>query len=271
MSIGFQEFLTGWFAKPQMKPVYQQEQALLNTALPNLFGFFLVQLGRISNESLCSASRVNHKVLIDHDIPPADPSFLDMDFIQADLDYLPIAKDCVDVLLLPHTLEVAADPHYLLRQVDNMLVPEGHLVILGFNPSGCISRSHKWLTRREPFRGANLEHPKKLKEWLEVLGYDTLSISHSPVGCLSDKKLPFNGFLSSLFLFSQKLLKPFGIQLGNSYCLVAKKRVDSPTLVGVKWRMPRWRAISGKLVSRENIQSKKTLNLSKSPPRKDRQ
>lgn len=259
MSSGFQEYLIDWFGNPKNLGFYQQETQLLNHCLPNLFGFYLVQLGRISNENLCAASRVNHKILVDYILPPADVSFLEVDKVQADLDYLPIGRDCVDVLLLPHTLEVAADPHYLLRQVDAMLVPEGHLVITGFSPAGYLSWSQgwrtQWLGKKTHCAHVNLESPHKIKEWLTVLGYDIQGIHYTAVGDVVDANSRNSSWsarsVSGLFKLLQKLLRPFGVRLGNSYCLVAKKRVDSPTLVGVKWQMPRWKAVTGKLATRQ--------------------
>jgi len=35
---------------------------------------------------------------------------------------------------MPHTLEFTNDPHQVLREVDRVLIPEGHVVILAFNP-----------------------------------------------------------------------------------------------------------------------------------------
>ncbi len=36
--------------------------------------------------------------------------------------------------MLPHVLEFAAEPHRILREVERVLVPEGQVVIAGFNP-----------------------------------------------------------------------------------------------------------------------------------------
>ena len=49
-------------------------------------------------------------------------------------DALPLATDSVDALLLPHTLELHDNPHEVLREVARVLIPEGHVVVLGFNP-----------------------------------------------------------------------------------------------------------------------------------------
>ena len=47
---------------------------------------------------------------------------------------LPIATQSIDLVLLPHVLEFAEEPHAVLREVDRVMMPEGRLVIVGFNP-----------------------------------------------------------------------------------------------------------------------------------------
>ena len=41
----------------------------------------------------------------------------------------------LDLVVLPHALELARDPHLTLREVERVLVPEGRVVIAGFNPA----------------------------------------------------------------------------------------------------------------------------------------
>ena len=40
----------------------------------------------------------------------------------------------LDLVVLPHTLELSVDPHMALREVERVLVPEGRVVIAGLNP-----------------------------------------------------------------------------------------------------------------------------------------
>ena len=48
---------------------------------------------------------------------------------------LPFATHSIDLVVMPHILEFAEDPHQVLREVERVLVPEGHVVITGFNPA----------------------------------------------------------------------------------------------------------------------------------------
>src|SRR3974390_2431333 len=48
----------------------------------------------------------------------------------------------VDAVLLPHTLEFEPEPHEVLREVERVLVGEGHVLILGFDPTGPWALRH---------------------------------------------------------------------------------------------------------------------------------
>ena len=54
--------------------------------------------------------------------------------LRAKCHELPIATQSIDLVLLPHVLEFAEEPHAVLREVDRVMMPEGRLVIVGFNP-----------------------------------------------------------------------------------------------------------------------------------------
>jgi hypothetical protein len=244
MKQGFQHSLNQWYSTGSGRATLAQEKVLIESASQNLFGYFFVQLGVPSSEYLIASSRIKYKLLIDPFLEYESTEALKdphCHLIRAELDYLPIGKEKADVVLLPHTLESAADAYYLLRQVDSMLVPEGHVIITGFNPYGCFIMRHRWFKRDRVFEQAKLETSQRIKEWLQVLGYDVQVQSYSSVTCFVQR--PSQGGLITLVEWFERSLSGLGLQFGNVYCLVAKKRVDSPTLVGSKWHMPHWMAI----------------------------
>ncbi|WP_223717365.1 class I SAM-dependent methyltransferase, partial [Escherichia fergusonii] len=55
--------------------------------------------------------------------------------LRCDFHALPFPANSLDLVVLPHALELASDPHETLREVERVLVPEGRVVILGFNPA----------------------------------------------------------------------------------------------------------------------------------------
>jgi SAM-dependent methyltransferase len=94
----------------------------------------------------------------------------------ANLAHLPISSASVDAVLLPHTLEYAADPHAVLREADRVLVAEGQLIVLGFRPMSL------WGLRSAATRGG---YPPGLRrqlsstrvhDWLGLLSYEIVSL-----------------------------------------------------------------------------------------------
>lgn len=248
MNRGFQSYLQAWFKTKPGKRVFVQEQSLLNKLLVNKFGYYLVQLGCVSSQSLTRENRISNKVLIDSQVCE-NQALIDEHFklVLSDFDFLPIKTETVDLVLLPHTLESVDDPYYLLRQVDSMLLAEGHLVITGFNPAGCIPVKYKFLRRNRDFAKAKHHRASKVKEWLHVLGYEVEKVQCTPVMCFSasEKYKLWARVIEKL----ERGLQWLGFEFGNVYCVVAKKKVDAPTMVGLKWHLPRWKKVSGAVTS----------------------
>ncbi len=263
MNQGFQQALRHWALTASGHAVFEEEKTLLGRAIKNLFGYYCVQLGAPTLESFMTESRIQYKVLVASELKKEGKELDEHEhFVKADLDYLPIAKESVDVVILPHALEVAADPYYLLRQVDSMLRPEGHMVITGFNPFGCLVMRYRWFKKESVLRQAQLARLSQIKMWLEVLGYDIQWQAYSTVTCFAQREQKTRRIL--LVEWIEKKLSNWGVQFGNVYCLVAKKRVDSPTLVGAKWHMPRWRLVpnasSTSVVRNNNRMNKKVVH-----------
>ena len=238
---GFLLQLNRWF-KTEGETVLKEERHLIDAAIERLFGYFMVQLETINHQSLMSASRVGHRVLLSSEsalihAPREENEYL----VLADLDFIPIAKDSVDLFLLPHTLELAEDPLLLLRQIDAMLIAEGHLVITGFNPRGAFVFWKRWFGRSKIFAEANLESATTLTHWLRVLGYEITALKYTPAVFhpkADERATPL--WQRRL----QSLMHRLGF--GNVYCLMARKHQDAPTLVGMKWHTPRWRSLGAR-------------------------
>ena len=113
-----------WLESPLGRHVVTREKAIYDRVVPDLFGFYALQMGGASMP-LLETSRVTHKFTLAWD---TNASLL------AEPDQLPFAENQFDVIVLPHTLEFQALPHEVLREVFRVLRPEGRLLITGFNP-----------------------------------------------------------------------------------------------------------------------------------------
>ena len=291
MQQGFQQFLQKWYLTSRGQRLFKQESRLIQTAISKLFGYYFIQLGLSANYDWIDSSRVSYKIILDDQIDPltwtacqsafkanavdsdtppkTEQAKLKVQCIKADFNYLPLRKDSVDVMLLPHTLEAVSDPHYLLRQVDISLVAEGHLVLTGFNPWACVILKSKFGKDATHFRNAKLVRSSRVIEWLTVLGYDIEQVTFSSISCFSvtGEGTGKGGNLLNgwrLLERTEQLLSRVGLRFGSVYCIVARKRIDSPKLVGATWKRPSWVSSLGKGSRVVSNQNSKKINRSTS-------
>lgn len=208
------------------------EQQALDQVMPNLFGYHLLQIESALNEPLCGSSLVPHKVLLSRHTPHHFAGLQEMSFLRGHAETLPVASDSVDVVLLAHTLEFAGDPYQVLREIDRILVPEGHLVIQGFNPWSSWGAWHLICARwaGPPWNG-RFRSAGRIREWLGVLGFDTCQST----SYFFRPPLQHNGLMRRLEIIERlgQRCWPFA---GAGYILVAKKRVLTRTLIRRRWR-----------------------------------
>lgn len=233
---GWQAFLRDWFGSPVASGLLRQERHLLDKELSHLFGYFALQLGQVAEQDLLSASRVKTKLLLDN-----APVFKgEAELALADLDFLPIQNDSVDVVLLPHTLEAVSDPYHLVRQVDATLMPEGHLIITGFNAWGCALLRARFGRSRQAFKQAHFIKMHRLIDWLNLLGYDIQVAQYGPISCSGKRQNAIDSWFWAAVERFERGLARWGVHLGNVYIVVAKKRVVTPKPVGLDWRLANW-------------------------------
>src|SRR6187399_2485354 len=122
-----------WLASSLGRQLLGAEGELLRGLLDDVFGLELLQLGTwgVSRE-LLSTSRTRRQTVI---APGREGgSSCEVDVV-AELSALPVQSATVDAVLLPHSLEFAADPHAIVREADRVLHGEGQLIVLGFRPA----------------------------------------------------------------------------------------------------------------------------------------
>lgn len=248
--------LRQWYQNRPGIWLHDEEQQVLDSALPDLFGYHLLQVGMSQNEDCTRASRIPHRVVMDVDLTqqtqvgqPAQVNGSSSSLIQGLAESLPFASDSLDVVLLPHTLEFTSDPHEVLREADRVLIPEGHVVILGFNPWGLWIFWRMVLAWRgkPPWCGRFLR-PTRLRDWLKLLGFDIVDSR----GYFFRPPLRHYGIMNRL-----RFLESLGARLwpffGGAYLLVARKRVATLTPVRPRWRPRRSRVTAPELAGNSSV------------------
>lgn len=221
--------LRDWYSRGLGQWLLESEIEVLETVLPNLFGYHLVQVGCLADSGLLQASRISHRMVID---------MIDNDAVVSAIntvgqpEALPVESDCIDVVVLPHTLEFEENPHEVLREVDRILVPEGHVVILGFNPWSFwgMRRIIPFRRSKPPWCGT-FRGVIRIKDWLALLGFDTVFIQNY----FFRPPINHEGIMRRLG-FVEKAGERFWPFFSGSYCLVAKKRVATLTPIKPRWR-----------------------------------
>ncbi len=163
--------LASWFATPLGTYVLACELKYVDETIADVFGYNALQLGLPEHDFL-RASRIPFKCRI----APSGRVQLRAEFFD-----LPVASNSVDLLLLPHALEFSRNPHQILREVQRVLMPEGHAVIACFNPRSLWGLRRLFSRARGgyPWCGRFLSLPR-LKDWLALLD---LEIDAGRTGC----------------------------------------------------------------------------------------
>jgi len=219
--------MRSWFQLPLGQRLAAREKEELDKVLVNLFGFHLLQVGCLLNEDILSASRILHRVVVDGDAEGATTIVA----LNGMPGALPIDSDSIDVVVLHHILEFEENPHEVLREVDRILVPEGHVVILGFNPWSWWGFRRFIRSRSGPPWSGRFRSAWRMRDWLSLLGFDhELSrwfFFRPPV--------QNEGIMRRLEVLERAGERwwPFW---GGAFLVVGKKRVMTMTPIKPRWR-----------------------------------
>jgi SAM-dependent methyltransferase len=223
--------LHDWLATPPGAYLLDWEREHMATAVANVFGFHALQLGLPELDGL-AANRMPHRWLATES-PHEKAAFV------TDFSALPFPANSLDLVLLPHALELTADPHAALREVARVLVPEGRVVICGLNPMSLWGfRQHRahlyrrfgWNHMFLPEAGEFIGY-LRLRDWLRLLSLD---IESGEFGCY--RPALANPKWLARFAWMDRAGARWWPILGAVYCLVAVKRVHGMTLLNPAWK-----------------------------------
>ncbi|HMO47212.1 MAG TPA: methyltransferase domain-containing protein [Rubrivivax sp.] len=241
--------MADWLRTPPGRCLLRWEQQCVDQAVVDVFGYHALQLGMPQLQGL-RANRMPHRWVAsdvlqapqapdeqdgaDDATPPFAAAALHCDF-----DALPFPNQSLDLVLLPHALEMSHDPHLTLREVERVLVPEGRVMILGFNPAsmwglrqrlgrargsiGLAGRRALFLPRTGEFLGY-----WRLRDWLRLLSFE---VEGGRFGCFRPP------YTTAHWLERMAWMEGVGERwwpvFGAAYFLVAVKRVRGMRLVGL--------------------------------------
>jgi SAM-dependent methyltransferase len=234
--------LSRWLTTPAGQYVLEWEQAQLDMVVADIFGYNAVQVGLPQLPALRS-NRMPYAYL-------AGQSYAEFEAgiecatdngascaparVLARAEELPFATHSLDLLVLPHALEFATNPHQVLREVERVLIPEGQVVITGFNPASLwgarqvLGRAFDapFLPQQGQFLGLS-----RLKDWLKLLGFQ---LQRGRFGCYRPPAKSAKGM--ARFGFMEKMGDRWWPICGAVYLVSAIKRVHGMHLIGPAWK-----------------------------------
>lgn len=220
--------LASWLRTPQGRYVLDWELDQFDSAVEDVFGFRAVQIG-LPEFDFLRGNRISYRFPLS--LEPGGA-------IAADPLQLPIASAAVDLLVLPHVLEFSPDPHLVLREAERVLMPEGQIVISGFNSLSL------WGLKQSLARhgaacpwNARMIGLLRLKDWLKLLGFE---LNGGKFGCYAPPLA--NQKWLARFSFMEKAGARWWPIAGGVYVVRAIKRTVGMRLVTPAWRKDRVKA-----------------------------
>ena len=211
------ETIRNWYQIGAGSSVARSIEQSLFEVTSCIFGYVAIEVGCVFKDcNLLKNCSIRQKVLVDRSGSAN---------IYASPTALPIENDCVDLFLLPHTLDFTRKPHEILREVERCLVPEGHIVIIGFNPMSFYGLWRMFLARKKlvPWN-AKFYSLSRIRDWCSLLGFEEVNLqyaAHLP----PFKRLQKLKHMQSISAVMKKHLRSFG----GIYIFVARKRVARVT------------------------------------------
>lgn len=199
-----------WLREPKGREILGMENTFLRELPDNLMrGKHGILIGVPEQQTLLNDRFLLNKVLL----TPIRSTICQCALVESDPEMLPVASGSTDLVLLPHTLEYTSRPHHLLAEACRIVRPQGHIIVMGFNPLGVWGLRKIMLREKSVPMRANFLSPRKIRHWLGLS--DFVLDRHEP----------------------QRLF-------GSLYVLVAEARVTPGTPIRLRWKqtLPAFRA-----------------------------
>lgn len=206
--------LEQWFKSPLGRSLLATQENMLAQKMPVFRGRHALQLSVTRNIDL-----LKHTSLINtFAVGPKAGARIG---VLCQSDKLPIYTESVDLAVIHHVMEYSQNPHELLKELTRVLLPSGHVVIVGFNPYGLFGAAtvFKRFFRTKVWHNHTLS-ARRVSDWLNLMGFTVVDIEYGFY------KPPINlTTLSQRFSWLDKVLSNLRWPLAGFYIITAKKQV----------------------------------------------
>ena len=160
-----------WYSSPLGEAMIESGVECIRRILPNQYFRVMLQVAGPPDHRYLDLTESEIRYRIGNTVDSCKATS-----IVAEAEWLPFAANSVDLLILPHVLEFSQKPHDILREVSQCIVPEGILVIAGFNPRSMLGMASKVTG----LTGAMLQDTRfysviRIRDWLSLLGFEPVA------------------------------------------------------------------------------------------------
>ncbi len=219
-----------WLDTPPGRYVRKWEQGRIDAMVSNIFGYHAIQIG-LPHWDLLQANRIPNRWrahLLESGAAQSGTSLV------VDPENMPFDAQSVDLLVLPHGLEGVGSPHQVLREAERVLMPEGRVVISGFNPVSLwgVRERIPGLDPLLPVPAHEQVSLARLKDWFALL---SLEPERGRFGCYAP--LCKTDLWLDRWSFMEAAGDRWWAVCGSVYVVSAVKRVAGVRLVGpASWK-----------------------------------
>lgn len=217
--------LDRWLHSPAGDYIIGWERERFDAMVADVFGYNALQLG-LPQFDLLAENRIPLRQKAG---AAAASGAVD---VLCDLRQLPFSANSIDLIVMPHVLEFHEEPHQVLREVERILIPEGQLLISGFNPLSLWGLWRKAHGQHAdfPWTGQYLS-VQRVKDWMQLLGFE---VDRGNFGCYAPP------FREAHWIEHCRFLEAAGDRwwsfAGGVYVLRAIKRLHGMRLIMPGWQ-----------------------------------
>ncbi|MEE9326449.1 MAG: methyltransferase domain-containing protein [Cocleimonas sp.] len=223
------KYCSNWYESLSGQSSLLALEDICTDIMSEVFGYYAIETGVLSG----------HYNLLQHSRIAAGFSLVDKntaEIIKGEIDnknysvlstpeQLPVSTDNIDLVVASHVLESSKNPHQILREIDRVLVPEGHCVLIGFNPFALShAGAHIGKYLRSGFKREShhykMHSVHRIHDWFSLLGFDVVDVNYLGFRPSVKNKKIFEGLA-----WMDNVGSYMGPIMGSMYVVHAKKRV----------------------------------------------
>lgn len=225
-----------WLSQPLGQNLIREEASILESSLLDKRGMHLTLIGVPSQQALLKHHEVMNQIVMG----PLVNSHPIFHYVETNFQELPVQSTSMDLVLLPHTLEFLDNPRQLLTESCRIVKPEGHLLILGFNPYSLWGLKRWWDRDKTTFSRSHFISVDTIKKWLILADFELVQqkglLFRPPIVASS---------LDRYFQWMEWLGQKSHLPFGSVYLLIAKAKSIPLTPIRLRWKQ----ALSGAAIT----------------------